>query len=420
MAARTGAGSAADAPGGALAYVAWLEYGLGTGAISSPLTLCEASSDGRSTRRLSNDIGYLGEPAWSRDGRLVAYTADDPQARATALRVTPRGPWRPRTIARGSIAAPAWSPDGTRLAFASHDPAGIHLIGADGKGRRLLVPGRLSHPSWSPDGRRIAYAMAEAAGAESLWVTDVDGSDRRKLVDDGGSPAWSPDGRRIAFVGASPGARPGVTQQELYAVGPDGSGRTQLTHFVRPSSDPQPVDTILSAPAWAPDASAIAVVRTVSVRSIKGTGTVDRRLFLVDPAAAVERETPLRGAIGAPTWRPGIAVTSADATSRPCTIVASRPRTVRGTAYDDLILGSDGPDAIASLRGDDWIHGARGSDRIVAGAGADEVWSGRGRDTVDVRDGARDLVHCGEAAGDVGVADRADTLIGNCNRVARR
>ena len=57
----------------------------------------------------------------------------------------------------GPDLAPAWSPDGRRIAFAGS--RGIHVMNADGSGQRNLMrkPTPTSRPTFSPDGRRIAF-----------------------------------------------------------------------------------------------------------------------------------------------------------------------------------------------------------------------------------------------------------------------
>jgi len=74
---------------------------------------------------------------------------------------------------------------------------GIFVVGVDGSGRRRLVDDG-ADPVWSPDGRSIAFLRRG-----DLWVMDADGTSQRNLTD---SPLeteaeaqWSPDGRTILF-----------------------------------------------------------------------------------------------------------------------------------------------------------------------------------------------------------------------------
>src|SRR5687768_3944167 len=102
-------------------------------------------------------------------------------------------------------ANPAWSPDGRRIAFnsdrlgigeADHD---LWVVNADGSNmRRLtLAPPIDTDPSWSPDGRRIVFE-SDRAGNIEIWSLDAGGSSEpTRLTTSAGEdadPAWSPDG----------------------------------------------------------------------------------------------------------------------------------------------------------------------------------------------------------------------------------
>jgi len=76
---------------------------------------------------------------------------------------------------------------------------GIWTMDAQGKNLVRLTAGRDDAPAWSPDGEQIAFARAGRDGKSAVWVMNADGSDARKIIDEGSSPAWSADGTRIAF-----------------------------------------------------------------------------------------------------------------------------------------------------------------------------------------------------------------------------
>ena len=75
--------------------------------------------------------------------------------------------------------SPAWSPDGRRIAFASDGD--IYVMDADGGNQRGLTTGGVNDgaPSWSPDGLRIAFA-SERTKILGIYVMNIDGSETPK------------------------------------------------------------------------------------------------------------------------------------------------------------------------------------------------------------------------------------------------
>ena len=93
---------------------------------------------------------------------------------------------------------PAWSPDGRRLAYLAPGAGGaadVYVADADGTKRGRLTATELEEasPTWAPDGRRLAV---ERNG--SIVLLRADGVQGRTLAR-GLEPAWSPGGQRIAF-----------------------------------------------------------------------------------------------------------------------------------------------------------------------------------------------------------------------------
>jgi Tol biopolymer transport system component len=87
-----------------------------------------------------------------------------------------------------------------------------------------------------------------------------------------------------------------------------------------------------------------------------------------------------------------------------------------GGGHDDWIEGLGGNDTILGGAGDDKLYGGAGNDIITGGAGADQVFGGAGSDTINVADGERDHVDCGDGNDHV-TADSVDIVAKNCEVV---
>jgi Tol biopolymer transport system component len=90
---------------------------------------------------------------------------------------------------------PAWSPDGKLIAFTTNrdGPQHIYVMNADGTSVRRVSQGNFNDvsPAWSPDGNWIAFASFRG-GSTDVYVMDTRGGNVRKITSGGGDhPVWS-------------------------------------------------------------------------------------------------------------------------------------------------------------------------------------------------------------------------------------
>jgi|GEM_PF-5783199 len=199
----------------------------------------------------TNDV----QPAWSPDGRKIAFKSDRDVPPGRGLYVV-NADGTGLTLLTGaginnSDADPTWSPDGTKIAFGSNRDAqigSIYVMNADGSNVTRLTnqfPISDGAPAWSPDGSRIAFETNQAGSG--IAVININGTGRT-FLGPGRFPAWSPDSTRIIFADSSPNG------SQLFVMNASGTGRVQLTNGTFNDS----------YPAWKSDGQKIAFIRNTS------------------------------------------------------------------------------------------------------------------------------------------------------------
>jgi TolB protein len=164
--------------------------------------------DGRGLRPLTTRAD-LYEPRWRRDGRIVALDEG-----GGVVLIDPRTGSETAGPELGeSVESPAWSRDGRKLAFfgtaGSGDTHGLFVVDLEGGNvERLQSSGRPDGPmAWSPDGGRLAFSTSSPSpwnadgsdpydeGFSSIWVEGVDGTGLRKLWSHWASSVFALDWR---------------------------------------------------------------------------------------------------------------------------------------------------------------------------------------------------------------------------------
>jgi TolB protein len=166
-------------------------------------------------------------PAWSADGRRIAFTRWQ-EGKVKGDVWTMRADGQHQHLITRPGATPSFSPGGGQIVLTLRHS--IATVGIDGAGLRRLVYGRVTAtPEFSPNGRRIAFSWIprHTDARRSIWTMRRDGSHLRRLThppekygfDD--SPDWRPDGRRIIFSHNECNER--GCDRAIYSVRPDGT-----------------------------------------------------------------------------------------------------------------------------------------------------------------------------------------------------
>lgn len=223
------------------------------------------------------------EPAWSPDGRLIAFRGYWGDGEFSDLFIMNADGSQVRQITTHMNGSdPAWSPDGRRIAFAGYD--GLYAVNSDGTGLHLVTSGGIEYggPSWSPDGQRIAYSRL-VSDVPEIFVVNVDGAVDEQLTHlprGARQPAWSSDGVHIVFQGDS------LETPSLFSMYPTGDGLVAITHCEATSC------TADSFPTWLPDGSTIGFTRNLNIFTVRLDGTDMRQV--TNDGTGYDR----------PSWRP--------------------------------------------------------------------------------------------------------------------
>ncbi len=156
---------------------------------------------------------------WGVDGQRVT------------LRVADADGHNPQTIvsSKEPIMSPAWSPDGRRLAYVSFENRQTAVFVQElATGRRERVasfPGINSSPAWSPDGNRLALTLSRDGNPE-IYILDLNSRATTRLTNSPGidtEAAWSPDGNEIYFTSGRGG------DPHIYRMPATGGEATRVT-----------------------------------------------------------------------------------------------------------------------------------------------------------------------------------------------
>lgn len=231
--------------------------------------------DGHNPTRIIESEAITLFPAWSPDGRAIAYTSYDGGNPSILIREIDSGQTR-RIAYEGINITPTWLPGGGGLAatLSVNGDEEIYLLTESGKIDKRLTDswGIDVSPTFSPDGKKMAF-VSKRAGSPQIYIKNLDTDEVRRLTYEGNyntEPDWSPDGDRIVYSAMSDG------QADICVIGTDGGGLKQLTHNAGSNE----------SPSWSPDGTLVVFSSTRSGTAklyvMTASGTDQRPLLNMD------------------------------------------------------------------------------------------------------------------------------------------
>ena len=173
--------------------------------------LVVADSDGYNEQALLTSREPLMSPAWSPDGKQIAYVSFERKRAMVFVQSLTSSQRKLIADFPGSNSAPVWSPDGKQIALVltRDDQSQLYLADSNGKHlRRLTYSDAIdTEPSFSPDGQWLLFT-SDRGGSPQIYRIPVDGGEAERMTFDSGnafSPRYSPDGNSFVFSRFSDG-----------------------------------------------------------------------------------------------------------------------------------------------------------------------------------------------------------------------
>jgi Tol biopolymer transport system component len=168
------------------------------------------AKDGGQAQRITDTPAEESDLAWSPDSKKLAFVSERGRASQVMEYDFASQQSRALTSAADFDSAPAYSPDGRLIAYI-HGRRELHVMGTGPGAPRdtIVYTGALDRGgdgrvAWSPDSKWLAFGVTDRKSFRNVWVVPATGGEARPVsfLANGNAAdriAWSPDGKFIVF-----------------------------------------------------------------------------------------------------------------------------------------------------------------------------------------------------------------------------
>ena len=207
----------------------------------SPFRFCRINVTNHEAIDLGEVSGNPSDVVWAEPGRSVLFSRA-----VNGITNIWRYSFKDRSLAQitfgtGPDFSPMPEPGGNGIYFVNAKSSGfLTAYHVHSKESTDIVGEDATQPIISPDGKRVMYITLPASQRNELWVSDIDGGNKKKLAtgESLATGSWAPDNFHLYFFQST-----GRGQDKGYIVGADGSGLRDLP----------PVGGTPASAVWSPD-----------------------------------------------------------------------------------------------------------------------------------------------------------------------